>query len=777
MKRALVIILCTIGVLMMLIFEADAETTSDGFLYEIAADNTVTILKYSNVSALQITIPSLIDGKSVTSIGEMAFNACSSLTTVSIPDSVTSIGSQAFWPCISLTTISIPDSVTNIGWAAFSGCVNLTTISIPDSITNIGQSVFSGCTSLRNITIPNSVTSISESAFDGCSSLASITIPDSVTSIGDCAFRECTCLTNIIIPDSVTNIGVWAFYSCNSLTSISIPNSVTSIGDSTFEKCGSLISITIPDSVTSIGAGAFRECSSLTSIILPDSVTSIGADAFSNCSSLVSFKFPDRVRSIGDSAFLNCNKLTCISIPDSVTSIGIGAFQSCDNMLSITIPEDIQMFAQILKDCNLVCIWGAEGGNWQNYAQRYDIDFLPIRSSIEAICLDYVHGKSSVGMFFTQLNQWEDIAEDYTHVEVILRQNEKMDEYNQFCSLLSAFKDMKDKKPELFAYLEDYEIGNRSDKELTIAFILQKAGMNEALMSKIYQPQQNTRFVPVLWTDEALKKYFGKISVFVPQKPQKGTCLLIADSNSKIELYGKIENVSELIIGASLYQAGLALPALVDGSGGKLKITGDPNDASIWLYFCVTYPFAGTYTTGSNISVKVYNCEMTLTAFDIVKRKEIAKVTFGKYYGSSFTTNRLQTPYYAVYPSIDGNSGEMQAFLAKILVQMNNWETGAISNENGVNPEGDDTQQNADGDTPSLYRTLTIGSTGPDVAKLKQRMYELGYFRTNTVNELFTATTAEYVKEFEIASGLLADGIADPEMLALFYSDKAIPKP
>jgi peptidoglycan hydrolase-like protein with peptidoglycan-binding domain len=76
----------------------------------------------------------------------------------------------------------------------------------------------------------------------------------------------------------------------------------------------------------------------------------------------------------------------------------------------------------------------------------------------------------------------------------------------------------------------------------------------------------------------------------------------------------------------------------------------------------------------------------------------------------------------------------------------------------------------------SQYQTLTVGSTGADVAALKQRMYELGYFKNNVVNQTFTSKTAEYVKEFERINGFYVDGIADPEMQTLFYSDKALPK-
>lgn len=77
----------------------------------------------------------------------------------------------------------------------------------------------------------------------------------------------------------------------------------------------------------------------------------------------------------------------------------------------------------------------------------------------------------------------------------------------------------------------------------------------------------------------------------------------------------------------------------------------------------------------------------------------------------------------------------------------------------------------------AIYKTIKPGMKDPDVARLKERMYELGYFNNRTVNNNYTETTAEYVKEFQRANGLAADGIATPEMQALFFSKYAIPKP
>ena len=92
-------------------------------------------------------------GNTVTSIGDSAFNGCTSLTSVTIPDSVTSIGVGAFNNCADLTSVTIPDSVTSIGYAAFSYCSGLISVTIPDSVTNIGSYAFESCENLTSVTI------------------------------------------------------------------------------------------------------------------------------------------------------------------------------------------------------------------------------------------------------------------------------------------------------------------------------------------------------------------------------------------------------------------------------------------------------------------------------------------------------------------------------------------------------------------------------------------------------------------------------------------------
>ena len=318
------------------------------------------------------------------SIGGSAFSYCSSLVSITIPDSVTSIGNYAFNDCSGLTLIAIGEGVTSIGERAFGDCNSLATVTFRDNsqLTSIGSHAFYTCSSLTSVDFGanSQLVSIGSYAFQYCRRLTSITIPDSVTSICNSAFGHCSSLTSITIPDSVTSIGGSAFFYCSSLTSITMPDGVTSIDVGVFSNCSSLTSITIPSSVTSIGDSAFSNCTALTEInynaknvsdlssnnhvfsYAGQDGTGITVNIGSNVTKIPSYIFcPDSnsfeqgflpnittvnfeegsvCERIGEHAFQYCRRLTSITIPERVTEISSDAFYGCSSLNEVTAESD-----------------------------------------------------------------------------------------------------------------------------------------------------------------------------------------------------------------------------------------------------------------------------------------------------------------------------------------------------------------------------------------------------------------------------------------------------
>jgi hypothetical protein len=237
------------------------------FTYE-TSNNTITITGYTGPGG-DVTIPNEIDGLPVTTIGYQAFYACTSLTSVTIPDCVTTIGDGAFYFCISLDGIIIPARVTSIGNYAFCYCGTLTSINIPPSVTSIGSLAFTFCTNLTAFTVD--ALNPAYSSADGVlfdhnkttllycpeTKTGSYTIPNNITSIEYASFFYCTGLTHVTIPNGVTNIGPAAFESCTGLLSLTIPNSVASIGDSAFDGCSLLASAYFKGNAPTMGEDVF----------------------------------------------------------------------------------------------------------------------------------------------------------------------------------------------------------------------------------------------------------------------------------------------------------------------------------------------------------------------------------------------------------------------------------------------------------------------------------------------------------------------------------------
>ena len=297
----------------------------DGVLFD---KSQTTLIQYPEGKVGGYAVPN-----SVTSIRDLSFANCSSLTRVTIGNGVTSIGDSAFTDCYCLTGVSIGHGVTNIGSQTFVRCASLSRVTIPNSVISIEGGAFWDCLSLTNVTLGSGVRNIqiatmrfpAEYPFGGCIRLTEIAVDalnpsyssvDGVlfdknqTTVIECPEAETGGFT---IPESATIIGDFAFLNCKRLTHVTIPRSVTSIGDGAFLG-SSLTNVTIPNSVTNIGDFAFDGCTSLTGLTIY-SVSGIGADAFSGCSSLRGVYFQGNAPYVSGDVFDGTANATVYYLP------------------------------------------------------------------------------------------------------------------------------------------------------------------------------------------------------------------------------------------------------------------------------------------------------------------------------------------------------------------------------------------------------------------------------------------------------------------------------
>ena len=225
----------------------------DGIYYNIISitDLTVEVTNGDNKYSGEIILPSTITYKSkslrLTRIGYDAFERCTNLTSIEIPNSVTSIGDDAFSGCSNLATISIGNSVTSIGKSAFSNCSSLTNIEIPNSVTSIGQSAFWGCFNLRKLIIEDGESTLTVSSnggikaalFNDCNNVETVYLGRNLEYNSDTPppFENRKSLKSLVIGKhvkSLSNFGAGYFYGCSGLTTIYLLGTNPPNGDDNF---------------------------------------------------------------------------------------------------------------------------------------------------------------------------------------------------------------------------------------------------------------------------------------------------------------------------------------------------------------------------------------------------------------------------------------------------------------------------------------------------------------------------------------------------------------
>ncbi len=266
---------------------AEDHVDSQGVTYRLSSDGTYYSVYSCASTALQITIPSDIDGIPVTRIGDWAFEGCSYLKSITIGSNVTFIGIESFLNCTSLEYVEFPVSVTTVSGWAFSGCTALSEVSFSNTGVTVGYQAFLDCTSLKHSTYDNAIYVGNESnpymVLVSCTSneITSCKLHEDCTTIAGGAFEACENLESVEMSDKVTVIGESAFQGCSSLTEIDLPDTLTALENSCFYGCAALKTPVIPDSVVRINFCAFYGCDSFSDVVIPASVETMGSSVFS----------------------------------------------------------------------------------------------------------------------------------------------------------------------------------------------------------------------------------------------------------------------------------------------------------------------------------------------------------------------------------------------------------------------------------------------------------------------------------------------------------------
>ena len=368
---------------------------------ELSYQEAATIVSIGTVFKGNTTIVSFNEFQYFNGITDIsnAFQGCTNLWEITLPDNLSTIGDAAFANCKSLNSIILPENIVSIGDSSFISCP-LSNITIPINTTKVGASAFRNCSKLGQIKILGNIETIDEHAFENCFSLQGIELPQSITTIGISAFKNCTSLQSVIfaercnltkIAGDLSNSQTYpqngVFYNCTSLTSITIPANVEIIEATAFMNCKALSTLLFePNSKLQIiggnihaealkdgygkldAYGAFTNCTLLTSIQIPISVIEIECAAFYNCTSLNSVIFEEGAHintiggggiypyygeSYGGGAFSKCISLQSIDIPQSITKLEAFAFSE-SGLKSIYIraltPPSLTAVKQVARD-------------------------------------------------------------------------------------------------------------------------------------------------------------------------------------------------------------------------------------------------------------------------------------------------------------------------------------------------------------------------------------------------------------------------------------------
>lgn len=293
-----------------------------------------------------------------------------------LPSTIVEISDRVFEGRKGLTSVTIGKNVITIGNAAFQNCTSLAEVIFEKDGTEkliIGTNAFQGCSILEKLELPTRLIEIGDAAFASCKALPSIVIPEGVKIIGAEAFRWCFGLVKVTLPSTIEtlvkskgaidgNIRICVFDYCNNLVEFEFSGEnnlykaidgilygIVNEEDGTFKGYELIVCprakggvIDLPSSVLSINPLAFYESSTLEEVTFSNGIDKelvIGEYAFYQCVNLVRLNLPHGLKQLKPYSFYNCGLLKEVTIPNTVEEIESKAIYSCKGLTKVIFED------------------------------------------------------------------------------------------------------------------------------------------------------------------------------------------------------------------------------------------------------------------------------------------------------------------------------------------------------------------------------------------------------------------------------------------------------
>ena len=359
--------------------ELPSGKTKDGLLYEPAGDGSLMITGHENnekraeydedgnvINPVELVIPAQIDGMPVSMVDGFAFQGNRHIVSVTIEEGVRYVGREAFNECTNVASIVLPESLTALEGYCFSDNRKVTEVALPHGLQDVGMNPFASCVKLEKFILPEDHLwlELADGALIGKQEKAlkafpmgaaanKYTVPSSVESINVAAFMECKNLEYVTLHEKIKELGGHAFER-SGLKEITIPASVTDMSTNPFSHCANLEKITIDEgnpayySVEGVVFG--KEESNLLyypmgktdgTYTIPGTTKIVDFDAFAWQPHLREIVIEPGVETIQPYAFYAMSNLQSVTIPETVTSLGGYAFAQCDQLRTLEIPASV----------------------------------------------------------------------------------------------------------------------------------------------------------------------------------------------------------------------------------------------------------------------------------------------------------------------------------------------------------------------------------------------------------------------------------------------------